>query len=140
MRIRLYFGHPVNTYNTELERQLLHVILIFFPAWSTENPNQEEHNRMYELWKKETGNGMDYFYEYILPRCEGGVFLPFRDGAFGTGVFEEAHILFGLRKPIWQITAERVITKINHPSLIPVLSIEETRSRIRTPSGEIVPY
>ena len=141
MKLKLYFGHPINTYNTKLETRLLKIIIEQFPSglWIIENPNQKHHQEGYQRWAKETGKGMDYYYVEVLPECDGGVFLPFRDGQMGAGVFGEAETLWKRGYPIFEITTEGIIKQIN-PNEIRVLSVEETRLRIRTADGKIIPY
>lgn len=136
---RLYFGHPINTYDTTLEERLLRQISLSFRGWEIENPNQKHHQEQYERWKKTTGTGMNYFTKQILPNCHGGIFLPFRDGAWPAGVFMEAKFLANRGSPIWMIVPNGVITTLNlseHASL----TREATISRVRTASGEIIPY
>ena len=140
MSKRLYFGHPINTYNTDIEKQLLHKISETFRGWNIENPNQKHHQEGYRHWKERYKNGMEYFYKKVLPQCHAGIFLPFRDGKWSIGVFREAKFLSQQEYPIWQITAVGIIIKINDIFSVPVLSIKETRSRIRTLSGETIPY
>ena len=69
MEKRIYFGHPINTYNTALENELLQKISEAFPECEIENPNQKHHNEGYERWKKTTGNGMDYYFKVVLLSC-----------------------------------------------------------------------
>ncbi|MDP1629544.1 MAG: hypothetical protein Q8L57_02900 [bacterium] len=139
MRNKIYFGRPINVYGTELEKRILEKIAATFPEFEIENPGEERHKEEYLRWKQETGSGMDYFFKKVLPGCNAGVFLPFRDGAWGAGVFGEAEVLTNQGCPIYQITAEGVITWVNLDK-IRVLTIEETISRIRTKTGETVPY
>ena len=47
---KLYFGHPVNVYGTDLEKKLLEKIAADFPDWNIENPNQKNHQEGYEYW------------------------------------------------------------------------------------------
>lgn len=140
MSDKIYFGHPINTYDTELEGQLLQRISEVFPGWFIENPNEEYHQEGYKLWKKLHGNGMLYYYREVLPTCSAGVFLPFRDGKWGAGVFGEAEFLYNRGCDIFQIDSGGMVTKINFLDARKALSIEETRKRIRTESGKIVPY
>lgn len=139
MRNRLYFGHPINIYDTDTELQLLNQIRKAFPDWDIENPNQRQHQEGYKSWKESGGNGMDYFFKMVLPSCRAGIFLPFRDGAWGAGVFGEAQFLSGQGCPIYQITNDGCVSQIDLTE-VSALSIEETRSRIRYPSGKIKPY
>lgn len=140
MRKRLYFGHPVNVYNTDLENQLLRQISEHFPDCDVENPNRKCHREGYARWQETTGNGMDYFIKQILPSCQGGIFLPFRDGAWGAGVYKEAKFYADHGDPTYMITTDGIITLLVDLSTIQPLTIKETIFRIRTASGETVPY
>ena len=139
MNKKLYFVHPVNVYNTRLEVNLIEKIKIAFPDWEIENPAETKHNEGYKEWQEKTGRGMNYFFNIVLPECQGGVFLPFRDGAWGIGVFGEAEFLSKKDLPIWQISSDGEISEINLKNTN-VLSIEKTRLRIRFASGETKPY
>ena len=139
MQKRLYFGHPINVYHTELERFLLEKIAEEFPDWEIENPNQPRHDAGYQEWQEKTGRGMNYFFEVVLPECRGGVFLPFRDGAWGMGVFGEAEFLRDRGFPLWHVTVDGTILPIANLDEVSVLSVAETRLRIRTDKG-IKPY
>lgn len=135
MGSKLYFGHPINTYNTELEKQLLIKIQDVFPDLPIENPNQLHHQEGYQLWKKLYGNGMRYYFEVVLPHCTGGIFLPFRDGKWGAGVFGEAEFLFKQGCVIFEITHTFELKKIEDIKNVPLLSVEETRLRVYSDGG-----
>jgi len=137
---RIYFGHPMNTYGTPLERALLTVIDHAFPDWEIENPNQEHHQDGCRRWEVSTGNPMEYFFYEVLPHCHAGIFLPFRDGRWGAGVFGEAKVLLGQLRPIWKINPEGVMSSVRILDDDLRLSIEETKSRILTASNEWIPY
>ncbi len=139
MKPKIYFGRPINVYNTDLEALLVEKVAATFPDWDIENPNQPRHQEGYRQWKETTGKGMDYYFKKVLPKCQAGIFLPFRDGAWGAGVFGEAEALASRGCPIYQITMEGVITRANLDE-IRVLTIEETITRIRTTDGKTVPY
>ena len=140
----LYFGHPVNTYNTELEGILLGTIFENFAAWEIENPNQKKHQEGYQRYKEEKGNGMLYFDE-VLQNCSGGIFLAFRDGKWGAGVAKEALNLLNRGLPVWQIRFVGDVVIIEELESIDfteenILSVEETRARIRDKDGNTLPY
>ena len=135
---KIYFGHPINVYNTELEKILVREIYRTFPSWGIENPNQKHHSEGYERYKKETGKGMDYYFNEVLPHCRAGIFLPFRDGKYGAGVFKEAEFIAKNGYPIWAIHADR-INKIS-PKEMEALSVDGTKARIRDASGNLIPY
>ncbi|MBI2023676.1 hypothetical protein HYT01_03905 [Candidatus Giovannonibacteria bacterium] len=136
---RIYFGHPINTYNTDIEKFLLEKISETFPALTIENPNRKHHRDGYTHWKETMGSGMNYFFEVVLPRCSAGIFLPFRDGAWGAGVFGEAEFLAKRKLSIYQISPEGIIVAA-YLETVRILSIEETTKRIRTASGTLQPY
>lgn len=139
---KLYFGHPVNVYGTELESKLIEIIRRHFQDWELENPNQVRHQAAYKDYKKNTGRGMDYYFNEVLPGCDGGIFLPFRDLKLGAGVFGEAEFLHLHRKPVWEITHSGVISLVMYWSTVEkrVLSVDETRARVYGANGEILAY
>lgn len=126
---KIYFGHPINFYNTPKESQLIQIIRMQFPNSLIENPNQPHHSENYQKWKKERGNGMLYYYEKVLPFCDKGVFLSFEDGMFGYGVFGEAEFMNNAGKTIYEISLDGKI-KIMAIDFSRLLSIEETRKRV----------
>lgn len=141
MKQKIYFGHPINTYGTELERKLLKIISEHFPQFDIENPGQKHHINQARLWKKITGNAMNYFFKVMLPKCRAGIFLPFRDGKWGAGIVGEAEFLINKGFLVWQITFDGIISKISPAEIkTKVLSIEETRIRIRDDFGQSIPY
>ena len=139
MKKRLYFGHPINAYGTDLERRLLERIAQAFPDWEVENPNQKKHDEGYERFKRETGSGMRYYTDEVLPSCQGGVFLPFRDGAWGAGVFKEAETIAAAGHPVWTITADGSVVAADL-ARVRVLTVDETRARIRDGLGKPAPF
>mgnify|MGYP001562707402 FL=1 len=139
MKGRIYFGHPINTYDTQLERFLLAQIAACFPNLEIENPNQKHHADGYRRYSASGGKGMDYYFREVLPACTEGIFLPFRDGAWGAGVFGEAKYLADRGCPICQMTHEGFISSVDLDS-IRALTVEETRFRIRTLNGKVAPY
>jgi hypothetical protein len=124
MQKSLYFGHPVNTYNTSLEIDLMTSVQLAFPDWHVENPNQQKHQDGYKR------AGMDYFFKEVLQNMDGGIFLPFADGKLGMGVYGEAKHLWNLNKGIWTIDFSGSISPVKNISDLPFLSIEETRQRV----------
>jgi hypothetical protein len=126
---RIYFGHPVNFYGTPKEEDLVRIIERHFPQYLVENPNQPHHQAGYREWKERTGNGMDYYFQKVLPGMAAGIFLPFEDGMIGAGVYGEAEFLAANGKPLHEISLEGAIRGL---ALDPArkLSIEETKLRV----------
>jgi hypothetical protein len=126
----IYFGHPVNFYNTDKEKELVEIIQKNFSEYSLENPNQAHHQENYKLWKEELGNGMKYYFDIVLPKMNAGIFLPFEDGMFGAGVFGEAEAIYSKGYPIWQIDLEGSVRNVMKLDYSKKLSIDETRKRV----------
>jgi len=145
-RERIYFGHPVNVYGTPLQADLLARIAGRFPEYEILNPDAPEHEAAYKEYAKTRVDadgkptGMGYFFEEVLPTCRAGVFLPFRDGLFGKGVFGEAAWLMVRGFPVWEISPHGVIVPIRDFSPSRCLSRDQTRERIRLPDGSSKPY
>lgn len=135
----MYFGHPINVYDTSLEKFLVRAIQLWFHDWEIENPNQPKHQEGYARWKAERGRGMDYYYQEVLPQCHGGVFLPFSDGKWGTGVWGEAKFLADRDLPLYTISHQGIIS-VAHLSEADCLTVPETRSRVYMPDGTMKPY
>lgn len=145
MKPKLYFGRPINTYGTKLEKKLIAIITMAFPQYEIEDPGLKHHEDNYRHWKETTGNGMNYYYKVVLPNCAAGIFLAFRDGKWGAGVFSEAQFISKLGRPIYEITARGMISTLNLTGIQP-LTIGETIKRISittdeaTNTREVVPY
>jgi hypothetical protein len=114
----LYFAHPVNTYNTRLEQDMICLITASFPDFIIENPNQSHHQIGYAEWKERLKNtlsqGMNYFFDVVLPNCDAGtIALPFLDGKFGAGVAGE--IIYAVKKERRTWLIEAPVLKIIRP-------------------------
>lgn len=129
MADKIYFGHPINFYNTSDEEKLVKAIEERFLMMEVENPNQPHHQEGYERWKQRRSCGMDYYFQEVLPKMAAGVFLSFADGMFGAGVWSEAIAIASAGKPIYEIDLEgRIETLKLDPHR--KLTIVETRERV----------
>ncbi|MDA1335111.1 MAG: hypothetical protein O2794_03830 [bacterium] len=124
--MRIYFGHPLNTYGTPLEAKLLEAIQNRFEKVEIVNPNCSEHQAGYLV------NGMQYFVE-LVGTCYGGVFLPFGDGAWSAGVHLEAETLWRRHRHVWVITFDGRIMEIRNFAGVRGLSRQETSERLYLP-------
>jgi hypothetical protein len=136
---RLYYMHPVNTYDTELEREQLEQIAELFEDWEIVNPNQPEHQAECARLKAEGKRYMQYFVD-LANSCDGGVFLPFRDGMIGAGIVKEALALVGRECPVWELTHDHCLSHFNHEDDSRFLTVDDTRARIRNPDRSPKPY
>jgi hypothetical protein len=130
---KLYFAHPINAYDTELEQALLQRIAERFPDYEIINPNSPEHAAGYRA------QGMTYFLNDILPKCDACVLLAFRDGMIGKGVYAEAATSYLCGHQVWEIFPDGTVHYWRLWSSR-CLSVEDTRAHIHHPDGTIKPY
>lgn len=131
----VYFGHPVDTFGTDLESDLLDSIDRFcaeaYGEYEIVNPADAPHLTNYEHWKEEYGDGMAYYTEEVLPHMDAAVFLPFDDGAYGAGMAAEiAYLISDLGTepmfvPVYEIDRDGTIDELLTP-----LTPEETGERL----------
>ncbi len=146
---KLYFAHPINTYGTPLERELLVHITDQFPDYEIVNPSDQIHKDEVARLKKDDpkANVMPYFIA-LVESCQVAVVLPFGDGMWGAGVWAEANQIYQQGGDVWVILDHRNYKMVNIPpqsqgsSFVPRarLTVEETRARIRNPDGTSKPY
>ncbi len=118
---RPYFAHAVNSYNSPLERSWVLLISDYFGITKedVENPNQPHHQVGYEEYAKRpraadiNHKGMSYFYDEVLPLCDGCVAMPFLDGRMGLGVAGEVNWFIAKNMPTFVIYADEKITPYN---------------------------
>ncbi len=129
----LYFAHPVNTYNTALEKKLLERIRQKFPTMRILNPNEPQYSEGWGRYQKQLGNPMIYFIAELMPSCTGGVIaLPYRNGRWSPGVYLEMMVTYVADRPVWTINATGRIRKVKRfPSGL--LSIKENRTYAHRP-------
>ncbi len=140
MHKKLYYMHPINTYNTPLEQTHLRLIEQLFPHWEIVNPNTPHHIEGYANSLLKNAGPLDYFIA-LASTCYTGVALPFRDGMIGSGVYAEITTLRTLHRPVWILTHDNMLHSWNDEhDAHKILTLEETRHRIRYPDGSLKPY
>jgi hypothetical protein len=129
---KIYFAHPINTYNTELEKHCINLIEKKFPDCIIINPNSEDRIKLFVEYKQNNPDTYMDFFTTIVKECTHLVLLPFRDGMIGAGIWLEAHALQDINN-IFEINPFK--TNIRFIELAEIdfmkLSIEETRRRIQ---------
>lgn len=121
----VYYAHPIWFYDTDDERA--DVEEIARQLGGVLNPNAPEHNTGYRERKARTGNGMDYFYEDVLPGCRACVFRADRDGRISSGVAGEVSWFIERGRPVYEIVDGALVPAGLDPTR--VMSIEESRRR-----------
>ncbi|PIP73004.1 MAG: hypothetical protein COW88_03310 [Candidatus Lloydbacteria bacterium CG22_combo_CG10-13_8_21_14_all_47_15] len=92
---KIYFAHPINTYETPFEGIALEVIKRRFPNHDIICPNTPAHAAEY------TAHGMSYFTERLVPQCSVTIGMPYPDGKFGAGVASEIRKAFELKQDVY---------------------------------------
>ena len=126
----VWFVCPKIYWGTEREKKLMKGITRKIKRCYVETANVPGHEKNYRKWKRDTGHGMDYYFKCVLPRMDAGVFLPFKDGMFGAGAYEEAETLDKNEKRIYEINLRGKIKEFILDESRR-LSIEDTRKRYR---------
>ena len=106
---RPYFAHAVNIYGTPLETSAVRLIADYLGIRpeDVENPNQPHHQVGYTEYAKRpkaadvNHKGMNYFYDEVLPLCDGCIAMPFLDGRMGIGVAGEARWYVDYAMPVY---------------------------------------
>lgn len=119
---RVYFAHPMSTYNTDLEQKCLERIHKKFPDYEIVNPNGRVHQEACRL------TSMEYF-KLLVDYCDVVVALPYADGKYGAGVAYEMQMAFQRRKPVYRTDGKSIALE-NFFKVRP-LTIEETSKRNR---------
>ena len=126
---RIYFAHPINTYNTILETWYFNKIFKpFLNEIEVINPNTEECQTGYAKY------GMEYFKD-LVQSCDSVYVLPFEDNSIGAGIHKE--VVWAMEKNI-----PCIITKLNFDfeqiwrldtldQQVKILSVEETRAKLK---------
>ena len=123
----IYFAHPINTYDTILEKMAIEHIKTIGEC-NILNPNAEEHQRGYEL------EGMVYF-KRLVQSCDRCYVLPFSDGSIGAGIHKEiewameAGIKCVYMKPVFE--HEELFPETYNETNYKILSVEETKQKLK---------
>lgn len=114
---KIYFAHPVNIYDQPLEAAMMQLIahhLTDGDLDAIENPNQPHHQKGYDAGAARAQQsstqhqGMNYFFDEVLPGCSACVAMPFLDGRMGLGVAGEAKRFLQAAKPVWMVEPMRM--------------------------------
>lgn len=104
----IYFAHPVNTYDTPVEKAVLTLVAHCFPTAEIANPNTPDQQKAYDAKVSATGGvhadhkGMEVFYQKV-EECDSCVAMPFLDRRLGLGVAGETQKALKLGKHAWLV-------------------------------------
>jgi hypothetical protein len=133
---RIYFAHPINTHDTDLEHEMIQAIYEHFSGHIViVNPSDIIHQIMVMDIKafhddaKVSSKKVREYFLHLAVICQGGVVLPFHDGAIGANDYALLERIEQNHHTIWLITYRGDIEIISNLSAITPLSIKETRAR-----------
>lgn len=126
-KIRVYFAHPINTYDTILEKFFLEHFSKYNDI-EIVNPNKPEHQEGYK------NGGMEYF-KTLVQSCDKLYAFSFGDNTIGAGIAKEMDWMYEkggtvLFLPFFSNVEEQVVTKCEKQ--FKVLSVEETRTKLKS--------
>lgn len=124
---KIYFAHPINTYNKPIEYEMIYEIEKAFPTKFILNPNNPSIESLYKI------QGMDVF-KKLVGECDSLICLPFDDGTIGAGKAKE--ITWALRgnKPCYYIVSTNpfMYEPLTNLEDYQVLSVDETREKLKS--------
>lgn len=134
---RIYFAHPINTHDTDLEHELIQAIYEHFESNIViVNPSDLIHQVMVMDIKASHNNTRvaskkvrEYFL-HLAATCQGGIGLPFYDGAIDADVYAALQCIEKNHHTIWLITHQGNIAIACDLSTHNRLSIVKTRERL----------
>ncbi len=141
--MRIYFAHPINSYGQDVERRCLAVLHKRFAGCEIVNPNLPEHERGYREAQtvSQSGSGLAYYTEQVIPTCRALAFLAFPDGLVSSGCATEIECAWHLMLPIYEIdvAGDRLIAELTEDGVAGVLrramTRAETKLRVRFPDS-----
>ncbi len=124
--VKIYFAHPIHTYNTILEEYFLEYFSQFQDI-EIVNPNHPDHQKGY------LDEGMEYF-KKLVQGCDKLYAFGFGDNTIGAGIAKEMDWMYEkggnvIFLPFFSKYEEQVVLKCNKQ--FKVLSIEETRKKLK---------
>lgn len=125
--MKVYLAHPVSEYGSERQRKI--VAVIEASGRTVENPDRPYHQAGYKE------HGMRYF-EDLVCNCDELAFLRFPDGAIGAGVAKEIEAALRSGMRVYDASGG-ALAAIDGMMPEPVLSVEETRDRLRSPAPSV---
>lgn len=128
----VYFAHPINTYNTEIEKDCIELIREKFGD-NIMNPSDGLIQKHLQEYRKNHPDNYMTFFQDLISECNAIAYLPFRDGMVGAGVWFECKVINDNGGLLYEIDLENNIIKdIDFGTVdFKKLTVEETRVRIK---------
>lgn len=122
-KVRVYFAHPVGIYNTPYEKNCLETIKANLPGCEIVDPNTKESRDAYQE------RGFTYFRE-LAASCDEIVVVPFRDGSWGMGVYQEMLLMKETGRAVHKVDGGSFMTLTDEDiEAIDPMGIAQTRAK-----------
>lgn len=128
---KVYFAHPMASYGSKREKDVLRLIEAAFDGWKVINPNSRVHQKACEII------GFRYF-PLLVSSCDAVVAIPHKDGMFGSGTYQEILAAVDAKIKIYTVKARPGesprLTSLAYKNVTP-LSIQETKNHRKKVRG-----
>lgn len=123
-KLKLYFAHPMAHYDTSFEKECLKAIKKRYGReYEIINPNCDFHQKCCEHF------GFEHFVNFVK-NCDAVVAVPYLDGKWGTGVWQEVLTAASSKKVYVGLKFQDTLEFFNFNIYkVAPLSISETRER-----------
>lgn len=122
--MKIYFCHPINTYNTIVENYVINFIEKLIPDCEIINPNQIEFQERYKI------EGMSTFLN-IIDNCDRIYVLPFYDDTIGSGQIKEIEYGLSTGKRVIILKLFSQLEEIWSTEHLSIMNIQETRKKLK---------
>ena len=122
--MKIYFCHPINTYNTIVEKYVIDFLERLIPDCEIINPNRSDFQERYKI------EGMNVFLN-IIDDCDRIYVLPFYDNTIGAGQFKEIEYALATGKRVIIMNLFCRLEEIWSTNHLSVMSVEETRKKLK---------
>lgn len=117
-KLLVYYAHPINTYNSCIEKADLKLLKDL--GFLVNNPNTEENQGWFTVYRRDHPTTYMDFFLAMVQASDALAFRAFPEGTIGAGVGLEINEAKRLGLPIIQLP----------PLHLNILTIEQTRERI----------
>lgn len=135
-QLRIYFAHPVTMYETPRETEVLNLIQKKYPNSIIYNPGAKKFQDLFSKYRDQHPDDYMKFFFDIVGKCDMVITYPFEDGTIGAGKGKEMEHGYNNGLEIYLIDNKTLeFNKVNDMNDIDIMSVEETRNKIKQIKG-----
>lgn len=130
--MKIYFAHPINTYETPVDEKCVQIIKDNLGDQII-NPSDPLIQRTFASYRKENPDTYMEFFKDLVSSCDTIVYLPFSDGMIGAGIWYEVKNVYKKGGKIYEIDLPtESLSEVDFPYVDSnKLTVEDTRIRIK---------